>query len=363
MQKDNLINIKIKLIAITVVLVLIGLIFVFSAGSMQAIRLGKSESYFFYKQFIAATAGTIVMFTAYYIPLTFYRRIVFFIYMTTLILLISVFIFPEINGSHRWIVLPFFNFQPSELAKFTTILYLAHYLDKKEEKLKEFSRGFLPASLLLGVLASLIMIEPDFGTTFLIMILALTLFFVGGANITHLLGAIIMTLPILFTFVMMGDYRKMRFISFLNPWEYKNSVGYQLVQSLTAVGSGGLFGKGLGNSSQKLYFLPEAHTDFIYAIISEEFGFLGAITVLLLISSIFYISFKIAFLHSDKYKRILTLGIAFLLIFQTIVHIGVTIGLFPTKGIPLPFISYGGSALIFQMGFIGILLRSIRELE
>lgn len=363
MQTDKLLNTKIKLIAITLVLVLIGLVFVFSAGSMQAIRLGKSESYFFYKQFIAALVGTIIMFIAYYIPLAFYRKTVFFIYILTLVLLISVFLFPEINGSNRWIVLPFFNFQPSELAKFTTILYLAHYLDKKQEKLKDFSRGFLPASLLLGVLASLIMIEPDFGTTFLIIIIALTLFFVGGANLTHLFGAIIMALPILFTFVMMGDYRKMRFISFLNPWEYKNSVGYQLIQSLTAVGSGGLFGKGLGNSSQKLYFLPEAHTDFIYAIISEEFGFLGGLTILILILSIFYISFKIAFLHSDKYKRLLTLGIAFLLIFQTMIHVGVTVGLLPTKGIPLPFVSYGGSALIFQMGFIGILIRSIKELK
>jgi len=362
MHKDNMVSMKIKIVLFTVILVLTGLIFVFSAGSMQAIRLGKPETYFFYKQFTASVIGIVVMIIAYQIPLESYRKNVFVIYLITLFLLISVFIFPEINGSHRWIILSHINIQPSELAKFTTIIYLAHYLDKKQDKLKDFTKGFMPASILLGILASLIMLEPDFGTTFLIMLLALSLFFVGGVNIMHLLGAIFMTIPLLITLIMMGDYRKMRFISFLNPWEYKDTVGYQLIQSLTAVGSGGIFGKGLGNSSQKLYFLPEAHTDFIYSIIAEEFGFVGSVLVLVLICYIFYISFKIAFMHKDRYKRLLTLGISLLLIYQAIIHVGVAIGILPTKGITLPFISYGGSALIFQLGLMGVLLRSIREI-
>lgn len=361
MHKDNLINIKIKIVLFTVVLVLIGLIFVFSAGSMQAIRLNKSETYFLYKQFIASVIGFVGLIIAYQIPLEFYRKNVFIIYLVTLFLLISVFIFPEINGSHRWIVLPYINIQPSELAKFTTILYLAHYLDKKQDKLKDFTKGFMPASILLGILASLIMLEPDFGTTFLIILLAFSLFFVGGVNIMHLLGAIFMTIPLLITVIMMGDYRRMRFISFLNPWEYKDTVGYQLIQSLTAVGSGGLFGKGLGNSSQKLYFLPEAHTDFIYSIIAEEVGFIGSVLILGAIFYIFYISFKIAFMHKDRFKRLLTLGISLLIIYQAIIHVGVAIGILPTKGITLPFISYGGSALVFQLVLIGVLLRSVRE--
>ncbi|MBZ4643503.1 MAG: cell division protein FtsW [Deferribacteres bacterium] len=363
MRVDNLSNEKIKLITVTLLLVLIGFIFVFSAGSMQALRIGKSETYFFFKQFIASIIGVLTMIAVYRIPLEFYRKAVFVIYLMTLFLLLAVFVFPAINGSHRWIVFQLINLQPSEIAKFTTILYLAHYLDKKQDKLKDFSRGFLPASILLGILASLIMLEPDFGTTFLLMLLAFTLLFVGGINVMHILGAIFMVIPILVTLIMMGDYRKMRFISFLNPWEYKDTVGYQLIQSLTAVGSGGLFGKGLGNSSQKLYFLPEAHTDFIYSIIAEEFGFIGAVIVLILICYIFYISFKIAFMHKDRYKRLLTLGIAFLIIYQAIIHIGVAIGMLPTKGITLPLISYGGSALIFQLGAIGILLRSVKELQ
>lgn len=356
-------KIRLKIITLTLVMVLTGFIFIFSAGSMQAVRLGKSETYFFFKQFFFAIVGFSVMGLTAIIPLNFYRKTVFYVYILTLCLLVGVFMFPAINGSHRWLVFPFINFQPSELAKFTTILYFAHYLDKKQDKLKDLARGFLPATIMLGILASLVMLEPDFGTTFLLLIISLTLFFVGGAKLAHLLGVIGLSIPVLVTLVLMGGYRRARFISFLDPWQYSNKEGYQLIQSLTAVGSGGIFGKGLGNSSQKLFFLPEAHTDFIFSIISEEFGLIGSIFVIALVSGLFYLVFKISFLHKDKFKRLLTLGIGLMFIYQSIIHIGVTVGMLPTKGITLPLISYGGSALVAQLALMGILIRSAGELK
>lgn len=356
-------KIRVKILTITLIMVLTGFIFIFSSGSMQAVRLGKAETYFFFKQFFFAIIGFTVMGVTSFIPLNFYRKSVFYIYLITLCLLVGVFLFPKINGAHRWLVFPFMNFQPSELAKFTTILYFAHYLDKKQDKLKDLASGFLPATIMLGILTSLIMAEPDFGTTFLLLIISFTLFFVGGAKITHLLGVVGLTVPVLVTLVLMGGYRKARFISFLDPWQYSNKEGYQLIQSLTAVGSGGIFGKGLGNSSQKLFFLPEAHTDFIFSIISEEFGLTGSVFVILLLVGLFYLIVKISSLHKDKFKRLLTLGIGLMIIYQAVMHIGVTIGMLPTKGITLPFVSYGGSALVAQLALIGILVRSVGELK
>ncbi len=341
-------------------LLIIGLTFIFSAGSLQAVRIGKTEYFFFYKQIISIIIGFILMYISYSTPLNAYRHFVVILYFATLLLLCIVFLFPDVNGAHRWISLPYVSFQPSELAKFTVILYLAHYLDKKDEKIKDFAKGFLPASIMLGILVSLILVEPDFGTAFLLIIVSATLLFVGGMNIKHFTAGIAFSVPLIFSLVMMG-YRKARVLSFIDPWNYSDTTGYQLIQSLIAVGSGGLFGKGLGNSSQKLYFLPEAHTDFIYAIIAEEFGILGALIILGLIVFLFGLGLKIAVSHIDRYKRYLTMGLCFVLFYQAIIHLCVVLGLTPTKGIPLPFVSYGGTAMVFQLFAIGIILRSAEE--
>ncbi len=348
------------LFIIVSLLLITGLVFIFSAGSLQAVRIGKPEYFFFYKQIISILVGFVLMYISYSTPLDMYRNFVIPLYFSTLILLCIVFLFPEVNGSHRWISLHYVSFQPSELAKFTVILYLAHYLDKKDERIKDFAKGFLPASIMLGILVSLILFEPDFGTAFLIIAVSATLLFVGGMNIKHVAAGIAFAVPLIFSLAMMG-YRKERVMSFLDPWSYSDTAGYQLIQSLIAVGSGGLFGKGLGNSSQKLYFLPEAHTDFIYAIIAEEFGMLGALIVLGLIVFLFALGIKIAVSHIDRYKRYLTMGLSFVLFYQAVIHFCVVLGLTPTKGIPLPFMSYGGSAMVFQLFAIGIILRSAEE--
>ncbi len=344
------------------ILLFIGFLFTLSTGSLQAERLGKPEYYFFTKQLIAAIIGFFGLVLSYHIPLEFYKKHIIKIYFGVLILLLAVFFFKSINGAHRWIIFPHINFQPSELVKFTVIVYLAHYLDKKYDKLNQFKSGFLPVSLMIGIMASLVLLEPDFGTTFIIVVISLSMYFIGGINLIHLFGSIIFLIPIGFVFLNHG-YRKTRLLSFMNPWAYQYKEGYQLIQSLTAVGSGGLFGKGLGNSSQKLLFLPEAHTDFIFAIISEELGIWGPILIIGLIFYLFWLGIQTAYKHENKFKRLLTLGLSLILLLQAIIHIGVTIGILPTKGITLPFISYGGSALIVQMFMVGVLLRSVKEVE
>jgi cell division protein FtsW len=341
-------------------LVLIGLMFVYSAGSLQAIRIHRGDMYFLMKQLTAFAAGAVALVVAYKLPLNFYRRFIVPLYFLTLLLLVVVFFQPALNGAHRWIQFPIFSFQPSELAKFTIIVYLAHYMAKKNNKLATFSSGFLPAMLMVGFMTALILIEPDLGTTFLVAIVACTMFVVGGVRLRHILGVVMFVAPILFSSLFYG-YRKGRLLMFLDPWADRFGVGYQLVQSLAAVGSGGFLGKGIGNSTQKLYFLPEAHTDFIYAIIAEEWGFIGAIIVLVMIIAFFRIAVKAALRHEDMYKRLLMIGISCMFFYQSVINIFVVLGMLPTKGITLPFISYGGSALMMSMFLLGVMLRGIEE--
>ncbi|MGE4317611.1 MAG: putative lipid II flippase FtsW [Deferribacterales bacterium] len=356
--RDN----RLKILIITSFLVILGLIFLLSSGTMVALSLGKQELYFFQKQLISVLVGCFIMYSAYRVPLNTWRKLTPVFYFATLIMLVTVFAYRPINGAHRWVLLPGFSLQPSELAKFTVILYLAHYLDKKEDKLKDFAKGFLPASIMLGLIGALILMEPDFGTTFLLITVLLAMFIIGGASIMHIGGVLGFIAPILIAGLMMG-YRKARLLSFLDPLEDRYGVGYQLVQSLAAICSGGLFGKGLGNSSQKLHFLPEAHTDFIFAIISEETGLWGAFGIMILFGLLFYVLIKVAKSHEDKFKRLLTFGMAYTMIIQAILHVGVVSGALPTKGIGLPYMSYGGSSMIFALFMTGVLLRSAEEAQ
>jgi len=356
--KDN----RLRILIITSILVMGGLIFILSAGSMQAIALGRQELYFFQKQMVSVIVGFFAMYTAYKVPLATWRKYVPFFYFLTLVLLIAVFFYRPINGAHRWILLPGFSFQPSELAKFTLVLYLAHYLAKKQDRVKDFTKGFLPASILLGLVGALILSEPDFGTTFLLIAILLAMFLIGGASIKHIAGILGFISPILAAGLMMG-YRKARLLSFLDPWADQYSTGYQLIQSLAAVGSGKIAGKGIGNSSQKLHFLPEAHTDFIYAIIAEETGLLGALFFIALFAVLFYICMNVAKMHADKFKRIFTFGLAYCLVLQAVLHIGVVTGALPTKGIGLPLVSYGGSSMIISLFIMGVLIRSAEEAQ
>lgn len=356
--RDN----RVRLIVLCSVLLLTGLIFVFSAGAMQSERLHIGDLYFFKKQVVSIGIGFAAMYVAYKIPLKTWRTLLPFLYFGTAAALLTVFLFKPLNGAHRWIVLPGFNIQPSELAKFTVVLYLAHYLEKKEDKLKDFGKGFLPASIMLGILGACIIREPDYGTTILIICIGFTMFLIGGASLKHIFAVIGFIAPIIAVGLMSG-YRRDRILTFLDPYADAGEKGYQLIQSLTAVGSGGIFGKGLGNSTQKLYFLPEAHTDFIYAIIAEETGIIGSMLLVGVIAAFFITVVKVALKHENKYKRLLTFGLGYCLLIQGLFHIAVVTGMLPTKGIGLPFISYGGSNMVFSLFMTGVILRSAYEIE
>lgn len=360
---DKLSNIQdsSKIIFVMLLLLCTGLIYCLAAGSMQALRVSDLEFYFLIKQLIACLIGACLIVVACKIPLNFYRKLVFPVYVITVLMLLAVFFSHEINGSRRWLNFPIFSIQPSEFAKFTIILYLAHYLDKKNDEIKDLIKGFLPACILLGVIVLLILIEPDIGTSFLLALVALSLFFIAGANTKHLLGIVSFCLPILIMLLFVG-YRRERLFSFLNPWDYHNTSGYQLIQSLISVGSGGIFGKGLGNSTQKLYYLPEIHTDFVYAAIGEELGFIGCLIILLLVVYLFFLCLRSAERQKDNFKFLLIFGISVMLVYPSFIHMAVVLGLMPTKGITLPFVSYGGSSLVVNMFFIGLILRSFKEL-
>ena len=358
----NLRDVKIQILITSALLVMIGLAFIYTTGSVQSVRLGKNELYFFVKQFISVGIGFLLLVMAYNTPISVYRKNVMLIFFITLVLLVAVYFMPAINGARRWIVLPIYSFQPSELAKFTAVLYLAHYLDKKTTKMIDFAKGFLPATLLVGLLASLILFEPDLGTTVIIVTVSFSMLLAGGARLLHIFGMVGLVLPILMSMMLFG-YRRGRILSFLDPWEDRFGVGYQLIQSLAAVGSGGPIGKGVGNSTQKLFFLPEAHTDFIFAIIAEETGMIGTSIITVLILFLFRVQLKAAFDHKDRFHRLLIFGLALTFFMQSFIHIFVVLGLLPTKGITLPFVSYGGSAIVFALFSIGVILRSIEEDE
>lgn len=356
----NLREPRTALMTITVVLLLTGLLFIYATGSIVAMHDGKSQWYFLIRHSVNIAVGIVAFTLAYTIPLEWYRKYLLPLFALTIVLLLVVLLMPKINGARRWILLPGFQFQPSELAKFTMVLYMAHYLDKKESRLHDFVNGFLPASVIMGVIAGLIVIEPDFGTTMLLVFVVFSLYLVGGAQLKHLLSVAAFVAPIAISMVLFG-YRKGRLLSFLDPWAVEKDVGYQLIQSLTAVSSGGFFGKGLGNSTQKLFFLPEAHTDFVYAIIAEELGFPGAFLILFLVIWFFLVVMKGVLLIEDRFKKLLVAGMAFILLYQSLIHIAVVIGLMPTKGITFPLVSYGGSAMVFSLFAVGIILRGLQE--
>ncbi|MDY6821608.1 MAG: FtsW/RodA/SpoVE family cell cycle protein, partial [Deferribacterota bacterium] len=232
--------------------------------------------------------------------------------------------------------------------------------DKKNDRLRDFLGGFLPACVLIGIIAGLIVLEPDFGGAFLIILIGFSLFFVAGVNIKHIIGISLFSLPAIISFLLV-DYRRDRLISFLDPWSYQETSGYQLIQSLIAVGSGGIFGKGLGNSTQKLYFLPEIHTDFIYAGIAEELGFIGSVFILMLFVILFIFCVDSTLKQKDNFRFLLTFGCTLVIVLPALFHILAVLGLVPTKGLTLTFVSYGGSSLIMNMFIIGVILRGLKE--
>jgi cell division protein FtsW len=266
-----------------------------------------------------------------------------------------------INGSRRWLRFSVLSFQPSEIAKFALVLYLGYFITKKGEQLRDFVHGLLPAYIVTALFAGIAILQPDFGSAMTLGIVAAVMLFAGGASLVHLGGTFLAMLPIVYIEIVHKAYRLRRVTSFLDPWSDPQGAGHQIIQSFLAFGSGGIFGRGLGEGRQKLLFLPERHSDFIFAVIGEELGLIGALVVVLLFLVILWRGIKIALSAPDEFSRLLAVGITALVSVQAMINMAVVTGLLPTKGIALPLVSYGGSSLVITLGALGILLNISKE--
>ncbi|MBW1860852.1 MAG: putative lipid II flippase FtsW [Deltaproteobacteria bacterium] len=343
----------------TLLLLALGLVAIYSASSsLAAHELGDSH-YYLKRQGLFCLLGLCFMIFAKNVPSTLYRKLVYPFLLINLVLLILLFV-PgvgiRIGGASRWMRLAGLSFQPSELAKLSLALYVAYSMAKKGPDMALFSKGLLPHLFVTGAFITLILLQPDLGTSIIVGCWLLILLFVGGVNLFHLFSLVLLSAPVVLWLVWQADYRLKRWWAFINPWEDPQGLGFQIIHSFLAFGSGGIFGVGLGNSKQKLFYLPEPHTDFILSIVAEELGLVGLATIIMLFCILVMRGMKIALDAGDLYSSYLALGISSLIGLQVLVNMGVVMGLLPTKGLTLPLISYGGSSLVVNLLGIGILL-------
>ncbi|MBU1711910.1 MAG: putative lipid II flippase FtsW [Proteobacteria bacterium] len=349
-----------KLMFPVLILVTIGIIMVYSASSVLAFKKFGTDFYFLKKQALFAMAGFIGLVCARHFPYGHLKSLAYPILIIAIILLGSIFI-PGIGysagGSARWLRIGGFTVQPSEFARLAMIIYLAYSLDKKNGELKNFSVGFLPHIVVLGILTALIALQPDFGSVVILGAITWLMLFVAGVRIFHLVPPLLLLVPIGYIYMVSAGYRARRLMSFWDPWQYSANEGYQIIHSLMAFGTGGLWGTGIGQSYQKLHYLPEPHTDFIFSVIGEELGLFGVTIILSLYVLILWRGVSIAKNADDSFGTFLATGITSAIAIQVCTNMGVALGLLPTKGLTLPFLSYGGTSLLVNMASIGILMN------
>ena len=350
-----------RLLIISIIIItLFGALMIFSASSVWAEYKFNDQYKYLKSQLIFLVLGYLIMILISKFPYQNYKKLSNIIFLVTTSLLVLVLI-PGIgtvrNGSRSWFGLGGFGIQPSEFTKLSLIIFTAKYLENNERDLKSIKKGVLPILGVLLLVFALIMLEPDFGTGVVIVMTIVVLLFVSGVNLNFFVKIGILGLIGVVVLIIIAPYRTQRIISFLNPWSDPLGSGFQIIQSLYAIGPGGLLGLGLGNSIQKHFYLPEPQTDFIFSIISEEFGFLGILIVAVLFLTIITTGFKIATKCEDKFGKYLAFGITFSLAFQAMLNLMVVVGLIPVTGVTLPFLSYGGSSLLISLTSIGILLN------
>ena len=341
-------------------LVGIGIVMVYSASSALALKKFGSSYFFIKKQALFALVGLMALVAGRHFP---YRGLRFLAYPAialTLGLLLAVHLTGfghTAGGATRWLRMGSFTLQPSELARMALILYLAYSMSKKQDRIREFSIGFVPHVVVLMVLIVPILLQPDFGTVVILTLITAIMLFVGGVPLRFLSLVGLAVAPLGYFLLLSADYRVKRLMSFLNPWESPTSDGYQTIHSLMAFGSGGLWGTGIGKSLQKLFYLPEPHTDFIFSVIGEEFGLVGVTLIVLLYGLIIWRGIAIARHTPDAFGALLGFGLTTAIALQVGINMGVTLGLLPTKGLTLPFLSYGGTSLVLNMAAVGVLMN------
>ncbi|MBI4682460.1 MAG: putative lipid II flippase FtsW [Nitrospirae bacterium] len=342
------------------ILVGIGIMMVYSSTALMSMRESGSGFNFLLKHLFTVCIGTVVMILLSKIDYLKYRPVVYVLLAVSFVLLVLVFM-PGIgisaNGARRWLRLWPTTFQPSELVKVVMVIFLADYMDRNIHRMRDFRYGIMVPVGVMLIFQAVIIKQPDFGAVMSLGILTVGLLILGGARLSHIGSLVLLALPAVYMLIMTSSYRSKRLLCFLDPWKDSQGCGFQLVQSFIAFGNGRFMGLGLGGSKQKLYFLPEAHTDFIFSLIGEELGLVGAVVVLCIFVWLFLKGFQVSAGTRDPFSYFLTLGLTMLIGVQAIINIAVSTGLMPTKGLPLPFISYGGSALLVNMAAVGILIN------
>ncbi len=336
-----------------------GLVMVYSASAVFAQDQTQDALFFFKRQLVHAALGL----AALWFGASFgYQRLTKLAYPLLLVtaVMLGMVLLPGLgttaSGSARWLRLGWVSIQPGELAKITVVIYLAYSLTRKQDKIKAFSTGCLPHLMICGVLVLLLLAQPDFGTAATLTLILFFMLFLAGTRVSYIVATALASLPMAYLLIVGSPYRLRRLLAFLDPWSHRFDIGYQISESLMSFGSGGVLGVGLGESKHKLFFLPAAHTDFIFSIIGEELGLLGALTIVALYGLVVWRGLRAAVRAPDVFGTLLAFGFSLLIGLQTLVNIGVVTGLLPTKGLTLPLLSYGGSSLICMMFALGIVL-------
>jgi cell division protein FtsW len=347
-------------------LLALGMAMIFISSNVMAMAQYSDAYYFIKRQGMYAVLGLTGLFLGRSIDYHRYKRWVYPILALSLISLLLVFapgIGSRVRGASRWLHLGPLTLQPSEFAKLAVVLFMAYSLSRKQEKMKYFAIGFLPHMLVAGLFIALILKEPDFGTSVTLLIIVFIMLFVGGTRLTHILLALGGCIPLGIYMVLRDPKKFARILSFMDPWKHGQDVGYQLKQALLAIGSGGLWGLGPGQSRAKLFYLPDCHTDFILAIFTEEMGFWGFLLVLSLFVIVICRGIRLSLKAPDSFGSYLALGLTLMIGLPALINMGVVSGILPTKGLSLPFLSYGGSGLLVNLLAVGILLNISRQIK
>ncbi|NNJ10464.1 putative lipid II flippase FtsW [Chloroflexales bacterium ZM16-3] len=360
------------LLATVGILVCIGLVMVYSASFVEAFALYENQYYYLLRQIVGAFVGTAGLLVAQRLHYSFWRTYSVHLMALALVLLFLVLILPasitQVNGSRSWLrfgeggVFGLISIQPTEFTKLAIIIYFADWLSRRSEKLGNVSYGLIPFAVMLGLVCGLVMLEPDMGTTVVLIVIAGVVYFAAGANVWHVLGATGLGGVAFWLMInVVGFGNNMRIKAFLDPWAYYDGAGFQPIHALYALGSGGIFGAGLGQGRQKFQWLPQAHTDTIFAIIGEELGLIGTLAIVATFTLIAYRGYKIAGRAPNPFAALVAVGITTWVTFQALINIAVTTSLIPFTGLTLPFLSYGSSSLMACMVGIGILLNISRH--
>jgi cell division protein FtsW len=353
------------LFTVTMLLVFVGLVMVFSASAVMARERFGSEYAFLSKQLVWAVAGLIAMVIAMRVDYRRYKHpaFVFSLMGLTTLLLISVFFLDGSHNTHRWIHAGGFSLQPSELAKPVLIVFLAYFLESRTKAMDDVRNTLLPAAAPVLVFLSLIVLQPDLGTAIACAGIAACVLYVAGMRMRYFAYAFGASLVPLYLLIFHVSWRRDRVLAFVNPYADRQKAGFHIIQSLIAVGTGGLTGMGLMEGKQKLFYLPEPHTDFIFAVTAEELGLAGSLFVVALFAIFLWRGMRASWLTEDTFGRYLAVGITSMVVLQALINISVVLGMIPTKGIPLPLVSYGGSSLFVTLACVGVLLNITKQAE